>query len=113
MIRIKTFSQLRKVVCLAIEVWTDVFGFIRRIHLARSVSFTNRHFRNICWPRLHGDKVEVHELGEITINSRERFDWCRPAEIFMLKGIKNGKEVPFPTCPPPDYISGFRKIHIK
>jgi hypothetical protein len=98
---------------LAIEVWTDVFGFIRRIQLARSVSLTTRHFRNICWPRLHGNKIEAHEVNGITISSRERFDWSRPTEIFVQNGFKNDKELPFPSCPPPDYITGFRKIQIK
>jgi hypothetical protein len=38
---LKLFS---KIVFLAIEVWVDVLGFIRRIQLAHTISLTNRRF---------------------------------------------------------------------
>jgi hypothetical protein len=95
---------------MAVEVWVDIFGFIKRIQLARSVSLTSRLIHQICWPRLHGNKVVPYEIGEITIDCQERFDWSRPAKALLLK---DGKKVPFPYCPPPVYISGLGKINIK
>jgi hypothetical protein len=99
-----------KIVFLAVEVWIDVFGFIRRIQLARTVSLTNRHFHQICWPRLHGDKVVAQVREIIIITCRERLDMSRPPKALVLK---NGKGMPLPSCPPPPYISGFREIEVK
>jgi hypothetical protein len=101
------FSHLGLLFFLAVEVWTDVLGFVKRIQLARTVSLTNRRIHQICWPRLHGDKVVAHEVREITIVGRERFERGRPPKAFVLK---DGKPVPIPSCPPPPYISGFHCI---
>jgi hypothetical protein len=102
-----------KIPLMSDDVWFDVLGFITRIQLARSVSLTSRLIHKICWPRLHGNKVVPYEIGELTISvsSRERFDWSRPAEKLMLKD--DGKEVQFPSCSPPAYITRFHKIKIK
>jgi hypothetical protein len=93
---------------MAIEVWVDVFGFIKRIQLARSVSLTNRHIHRICWPRLHGNKVMAHEVKEMFIERRNG----QPVTAFLLLLNDDPTEVPFAECPPPDYISGFFYIHI-
>jgi hypothetical protein len=95
---------------MAIEVWTDVFGFVKRIQLARTVSLTNRHIYQICWPRLHGNKVEAYQIEEITISCREHFDRDRPPKALVLK---NDKLLSMPSSPLPPYISGFDKITIK
>jgi hypothetical protein len=92
------------------DVSFDILGFITRIHLARSVSLTTRLLHQICSPRLHGNTVEAREIRHLTIKCRERFDWSVPATAILLN---YGKEVPFPTCPLPHYITGFRKIEIK
>jgi hypothetical protein len=94
---------------MAVEVWVDVLGFVKRIQLARTVCLTNRHIHQICWPRLHGNKVVAHEVGEITIS--EGFEWERQAAKAIL--VKDGKEVPFPECPVPAYITEFHQIKIK
>jgi hypothetical protein len=96
------------VVFLAVEVWSDVLGFVKRIELARTVSLTNGHIHQICLPRLHGDKVVAHEVWEIIIGSRDELG--RPPMALLLK---DGKEVPIPNSPMPAYISGFRRIVIK
>jgi hypothetical protein len=92
---------------MAIEVWVDVFGFIKRIQLACSVSLTNRHIHQICWPRLHGNKVMAHKVWPITIGYRHEFG--KPTALLL----NDHKEVPFPECPPPDYINGFGHIRIE
>jgi hypothetical protein len=94
---------------MAVEVWVDVLGFVRGIQLARTVSLTNRHIHKFCWPRLHGNKVVAHAVLEITIS--EGFEWNRQAAKAIL--VTGGKEVPFPDCPVPAYIIGFRQITIK
>jgi hypothetical protein len=99
-----------KIIYLAIEVWTDVLGFIKRIQLVRSVSLTNRHIHGICWPRLHGNNVIAHKIPLITIVSRERCDQGLPPTALLLK---DGKGVPIPKCPPPAYISGIVQIGVK
>jgi hypothetical protein len=104
------FKIISEIIFLAIEVWTDVLGFIRRIQLARTISLTNRRIHAICWPRLHGDKVRAYRIDDITIIGRERFDGGRPPSALVLK---NGKAMPIPSCPPPPYISGFGQIKIK
>jgi hypothetical protein len=86
-----------------------VLGFIKRIQLARTVSLTNRHIHTICWPRLHGNKVKAHVVLVITIS--EGFEWIRQAAKASL--ITVDKEVPFPDCPVPAYITRFRQITIK
>jgi hypothetical protein len=93
---------------MAIEVWVDVLGFIRRIQLARTICFTNWHVHQMCWPRLHGVKVRAHKVGSITIGHRHEFG--QPPTVLLLQG---SKELPFPECPPPDYITGFSHIQIK
>jgi hypothetical protein len=94
---------------MAVEVWVDVLGFIKRIQLARTVSLTSRHIHQICWPRLHGNKVVAHEVLQISIS--EGFEWRRQAAKAIL--VTGGKEVPFPDCPVPAYITEFRQITIK
>jgi hypothetical protein len=69
---------------------------------------TNRLFYQICWPRLHGNKVAAHEVGPITIVYRHELG--QPPTAILLH---ESKEVPFPECPPPDYITGFGGIYIK
>jgi hypothetical protein len=92
---------------MAVEVWTDVFGFLKRVELARTVSLTNWHIHDICWPRLHGNKVETYQIMErITIVS----DRGRPPKALVLK---NNVEMPMPSCPLPSYISGFDSLNIK
>jgi hypothetical protein len=104
-------NTLSKPVFLATEVWVDVLGFIRRIELARTISLTNRHIHQICWPRLHGDKVAVHEVRQIiTITCRERFERGRPPKALVQK---DGKLMSLPSCPPPSYIAGFEDIIIE
>jgi hypothetical protein len=88
-------------------VWTDVLGFVKRIELGRTVSLTNRHIHQICWPRLHGNKVVAHAVEEIFIGSRDELG--RPPMALLLK---DGKEVPIPNCPMPIYIAGFHQIRI-
>jgi hypothetical protein len=94
---------------MAVEVWTDVLGFVKRVELARTVSLTNQHIHQICWPRLHGIKVMAHDVKEIIIASRDESG--RPPTAILLR--ERRKEVPFADCPPPDYITGFRDIQIK
>jgi hypothetical protein len=101
---------ISKIASISEDVWFEVLRFITLIHLARSVSFTSRLIHKICGPRLHGNQVETYEIKKLTIKCRERYDWSVPATAFMLK---DGKEVPFPTCPLPPYITGFREIKIK
>jgi hypothetical protein len=98
----------RKIIFLAIEVWVDVLGFVRRIQLARGVCLTNFKIYEICWPRLHGAKVRTHKVRPITISHRHEFG--QPPTALLLH---ERKEVPFPECPPPDYITGFGAIRIK
>jgi hypothetical protein len=93
----------KKVIFLAIEVWVDVLGFIRRIQLARRVCFVNWKIYDICWPRLHGNKVAVHPVRNIIIGY-----YCSTALL-----LKDNKIVQFPECPVPDYITGFELIQIK
>jgi hypothetical protein len=101
----------RKIISMAIEVWADVLGFIKRIELARTVSLANRQIHQFCWPRLHGSKVEAYPIWEtITISCRERFDRGHPPKALVLK---NDKAIPMPSCPVPPYISRFRDIRIK
>jgi hypothetical protein len=92
---------------MAVEVWTDVLGFVKRVELARTVSLTNRQMHQICWPRLHGNKVMAHRVEDLEIASRD--DGGSPTAILLI----DGKEVPFANCPPPDYITGFGEIEIK
>jgi hypothetical protein len=86
----------------------DVLGFVKRIQLARSISLTNYKIYGICWPLLHGDKVMAHKVGPIVIGCRHELG--QPPTALLLHP---NKEVPFPECPPPDYISGFGHIQIK
>jgi hypothetical protein len=104
-----SFLFYRKIIFLAIEVWVDVLGFVKRIQLARSVCLANFKIYEICWPRLHGAKVRAHEVGPITIGYRHE-NGCPSTAVLLLRG---SKEVPFPECPPPDYITGFEAIVIK
>jgi hypothetical protein len=94
------------------DVWFDVFDFLERLQLAHTLSLTNRHIHQICWPRLHGKKVATHEVEKILIKRRDKYDcWrCRPATALLLK---DGKEMPWPNCPPPAYISRLKNIKIK
>jgi hypothetical protein len=103
-------AKFRKIIFLSIEVWVDVLGFVRRIQLARTVSLTNRHIHQICWPRLHGDKVMAHPAQMIVIVYSEE-SGHRPTAILLL--LNDFKKVSFPECPPPDYITGFGHIQIK
>jgi hypothetical protein len=57
-----SLTYFSKFVYIAVEVWVDVLGFVKRIQLARTVSLTNRHIHQICWPRLHGNKVVAHAV---------------------------------------------------
>jgi hypothetical protein len=99
--------KFRKIIFLAVEVWVDVLGFIRRIQLARSVCFANWKIYEICWPRLHGDKVLAHPVQEIVIG----YDGSgHPPTAHLLMGYK---KMPFPDCPPPAYITGFGIIQIQ
>jgi hypothetical protein len=95
---------------MANEVWADVLGFIERIQLARSVSLTNRLFHSLCWPRMHGNRVVPYQISGLIIECGEWFDWSLPAKAVLLN--ENYKELPFPNCPPPVYITGFRQITI-
>jgi hypothetical protein len=95
---------------MSVEVWVDVFGFIKRIQLARTVCLTCWHIYDICYPRLHGNKVVEHEVNEIIIGRRYDGGLGDPPTAFLLK---DRGEVPFARCPPPSYISAFRKIQIK
>jgi hypothetical protein len=92
---------------MAIEVWTDVLGFVTRIQLARTVSLTNRHIHQLCWPRLHGNKVVAHGVLDIFTGSRDELGHT------MALLLKDGKEVQIPYSPMPTYISGFTRIIIK
>jgi hypothetical protein len=83
---------------MAVEVWVDVLGFVKCIQLARTVSLTNCLIHQICWPRLHGNKVMAREVDHISINQRYR---PKSKTVLMLK---DGEEVPFPTCPLPAYM---------
>jgi hypothetical protein len=60
---------------------------------------------------LHGSKVATREIGKITFLKRKGLTHhdCPPTAVLL----KDGKEVPFPSCPPPAYISGFKEIQIK
>jgi hypothetical protein len=85
----------------------DVLGFVKRIRLARTISLTNWHIYQICWPRLHGEKVRAHPVGEIVIGYEES---GHPPTALLLYDFK---KVTFPECPPPGYITGFDRIRIK
>src|SRR3954466_8438877 len=100
-------SYFRKRVFLAVEVWVDVFGFIKRIQLAR-VSLTNWRIYQICWPRLHGNKVVPYEVEWLDIKSQEQLDGLAATALLL----KDSEEVPVPfaVCPPPAYITGFSGI---
>jgi hypothetical protein len=89
---------------MAVEVWTDVFSFVKRVELARTVSLTNWHIHDICWPRLHGNKVMAH-----AVEMRITDDGSPPTAILLIED----REVPFANCPPPEYITGFSHIQIK
>jgi hypothetical protein len=94
------------------DVWFDVFDFVERIQLARTVSLTNRHIHQICWPRLHGNRVTVHKVQEMIIVGIRHGFWGHSAmAVLSQDGVE--VEVPIPTCPPPAYISGFWDIQIK
>jgi hypothetical protein len=88
----------------------DVFGFIKRIQLARRISLINWHIYQICWPRLHGVKVRTHEVWRIDIGYQQALGQ-KPTAI-LLKNF-NEMRMPIPECPPPEYISGFGQIKIK
>jgi hypothetical protein len=96
---------------MAVEVWTDVLGFVKRDELARGVSLTNWQIHQICWPRLHGNRVMAHDVEVMIIASQDADDDSSKTAIVL----QNGKAVavPFANCPPPDYITGFRHIQIK
>jgi hypothetical protein len=94
---------------MAVEVWTDVLGFVKRIQLAHVVSLTNWHIHDICWPRLHGNKVMAHEVANMTIGRRTD-GWSTTAILSLEEG---GEEVPFANCPPLAYITEFNDIKIK
>jgi hypothetical protein len=104
-------------VSMANEVWTDVLDFVERDKLARTVSLTNRHIHQICWPRLHGYKVMPHEVRKMIIASRDEFffgwPWSTTAKLLIREVLMKEKEVPFANCPPPDYITRFVEIRIK
>jgi hypothetical protein len=101
-------SKFRKIILLAVEVWVDVLGFIRRIRLAETVSLTSRHFFHLCWPRLHGNKVRSNGEWQICIGHRHALG--QPPTALLLK---DRREVPFPEeCPPPGY-TGIWRIRIK
>jgi hypothetical protein len=110
----KYFSKVR--VIMANEVWTDVLAFVTRVELAHSVSLTNWHIHQICWPRLHGYKVMAHEVEEMIISCRLELSfidlrWQITATAKMIMGVPK-KEIPLAICSPPDYITGFRYIAI-
>jgi hypothetical protein len=88
---------------MANEVWTEVFSFMKRIEMAK-VSLTNRHIHQICWPRLHGNKVMAHEVKWMIIK-RLQSGW--PAIDI------DGTKVEFADSPPPGYITRFRFIQIE
>jgi hypothetical protein len=108
----------RKVIFLAVEVWVDVLGFVKRIQLARGVCLVNCKIYEICWPRLHGNKVEAHEVETITICHRHELGQPATA-LLLLKDcnafnlLKKIRGVPFPECPPPAYITRFGRIKIQ
>jgi hypothetical protein len=93
---------------MAVEVWTDVLSFVKRVELAE-VSLTNWQIHQISW------RVMRHEVGEMIIASRPArafpyfWSWLWSPTAILLS---DGKEVPFANCPPPEYITGFRKIKI-
>jgi hypothetical protein len=91
---------------MANEVWTEVLGFIKREELANPISLTNRHIHQICWPRLHGNRVMAHEVDHVIIVQARRHE----TQAIMLI---NRKEVPIADSPPPDYITQFGFIEIK
>jgi hypothetical protein len=99
-----------KIVFLAVEVWMDIIGFIKRIKLAHTISLTNRRIHQICWPRLHGDNVKAVEVDKIIIGRQRRVDCSRPPTALQ---IIDGHGIPIPDCAPPAYITGFRSIQIK
>jgi hypothetical protein len=90
---------------MAVEVWTDVFGFITRIELANTVSLTNRHIHQICWPRLHGNKVIPHEVEWMIITNQN------DGSAIMRR--RDGTNIEFAESPPPDYITRFYRILIE
>jgi hypothetical protein len=108
-----SFFLLSEIVFLAVEVWTDILGFVKRIQLARTVSLTNLRIYNICWPRLHGNKVEAYQIPGISIIGQEQSDQGLPPTALVLKNHDKSMEIPMPSCPPPSYISGFSSIKIK
>jgi hypothetical protein len=83
----------------------DVLGFVKRIQLAHSICFINCKIYEICWPRLHGNKVMAHPVPNIVITESGH-----PPRAALLK---NSQIVPFPECPPPGYITGFERIQLK
>jgi hypothetical protein len=94
---------------LAIEVWVDVLGFIKQIQLARSACLINFKIYEICWPRLHGNKVMAHSTKRIAIGHCDVSAGIPPTALLL----HDLKKVPFPECPPPAYITGFEHIQIK
>jgi hypothetical protein len=78
--------------------------------LARTVSLANRHIHQLCWPRLHGNKVMAHETPHIRIT--KQFDRLRQSTVLWVTDDKLVQE-PFPDCPVPAYITGFRIISIE
>jgi hypothetical protein len=70
---------------MAVEVWTDVLGFVKRDNLAKSVSLTNWQIYQICLPRLHGNRVMAHEVKWMTITRQEsRWPWS-PTAIMRIE----------------------------
>jgi hypothetical protein len=89
-----------------------VFGFIKRVELAK-VSETNRHIHQICWPRLHGNRVMAHEVGRMIISPQCEFVRSLMSLKAIMLGEVYGGKVPLADCPPPDYIIRFSSIQIK
>jgi hypothetical protein len=95
------------------EVWTDMLSFIKRKELAGTVSLTNSHIHKLCLPRLDGYKVLAHDVEKMIITSEDADDgWSTRAKL-QIKDHSKLKLVPFANCPPPGYITGFRRIKIK
>jgi hypothetical protein len=96
---------------MAVEVWVDVLGFVKRIQLARRICLVNWKIYEICWPRLHGNRVVEHRVRDIVIGYEDESAAAGHSPTAVL--MKDNKKVPFPECPLPSYITGFNRIQIK
>lgn len=103
-INLKNVSKFCRVPNWLIEMLT----WIERIEMANSpLSTSSWVFEQLCGPKLHG-QVEPHAVGPLDLIGEQDAvsrDW---------RGIARYKNklVALPSTPPPEYITGFKRIRI-